>query len=128
MAAASLYREYMKLCSVWHADPTRKGKCLGEFIRKRVAEEFRQSEQTVLRDPADCVRRLKSLQAISANTHSSRYPRLSASSASSLTRAECSQLIFENLHAVGKAEEESSLLDNLRERFSFRVVDGKPKK
>uniref|UniRef100_V5HM90 Mitochondrial nucleoid factor 1 n=1 Tax=Ixodes ricinus TaxID=34613 RepID=V5HM90_IXORI len=54
MAAASLYREYMKLCSVWHADTTRKGKCLGEFIRKRVAEEFRQSEHTVLRDPADC--------------------------------------------------------------------------
>ncbi|KAG0413319.1 hypothetical protein HPB47_009507 [Ixodes persulcatus] len=117
----------MKLCSVWHADPTRKGKCLGEFIRKRVAEEFRQSEQTVLRDPADCVRRLKSLQAISSNTHSSRYPRLSESSASSLTRAECSQLIFENLHAVGKTEEERSLLNNLRERFSFKVVDGKPK-
>lgn len=126
--AATLYRDYIKLCSIWRADPTRKGKCLGEFIRKRVAEEFRQSEQTVLRDPEECARRLKSLQALASNRYSNRYPRLSESSASSLTRNECSQLILEHLHSAGKTEEEQKLLEKLKATFTPKADSSKATK
>ncbi|XP_077523510.1 ubiquinol-cytochrome-c reductase complex assembly factor 2 [Amblyomma americanum] len=110
----------MKLCSVWRADPSRSGKCLGEFIRRRVAEEFRQSDQTVLPDPNECARRLNSLRALASDRYSRLYPRISVSSASDLTRAECSKVIFANLHSPESGDVEQSLLEKLKKTFSFK--------
>ncbi|KAL1414779.1 hypothetical protein MTO96_007246 [Rhipicephalus appendiculatus] len=121
MAGANLYREYMKICSVWRADPVRSGKCLGEYVRRRVAEEFRQSEQTVVPDAELCARRLESLRALASDRYAKQYPRVSVSSAVGLTRAECAKVIVENLHTVEGAEQEKSLLEKLKERLSFKT-------
>lgn len=116
-----MYREFMKICSVWPVDPVRSGKCLGEFVRRKVAEEFRQSEQTVVQDPQECGRRLDSLRALASDRYARQYPRISASSALGLTRAECAKVIVDSLHTAQGAKEEKSLLENLKERLSFKT-------
>ncbi|XP_050036816.1 ubiquinol-cytochrome-c reductase complex assembly factor 2 [Dermacentor andersoni] len=121
MAGGNLYREYMKICSAWRADPARSGKCLGEFVRRRVAEEFRQSEQTVVQDPQECERRLDSLRALASDRYAKQYPRISVSSALGLTRAECSKVIVESLHTAEGVKEDQSLLEKLKERLSFKT-------
>lgn len=125
--AGSLYRDYMKICEVWRADPFRSGKCLGELIRRRVAEEFRQSDQTVVEDPDECARKLRSLQALSSDRYAKQYPRVVASSATGLTRAECSRIILENLHSPEGTQEEKSLIEKLKERLSFKTDVGEVK-
>ncbi|KAH6925175.1 hypothetical protein HPB50_001416 [Hyalomma asiaticum] len=128
MAGANLYREYMKICSIWHADPVRSGKCLGELIRRRVAEEFRQSDQTVVQDPDECARRLDSLRALASDRYAKQYPRVSVSSALGLTRAECAKVIVDRLHTAQAAKDEQSLLEKLKESLSFKsdIADSQP--
>lgn len=124
--AVSLYRNYIKLCGLWPSNPARKGKCLGEFLRVCVAKEFRQGEQTSLRNPDECERFYKSLRVLASNTYARKYPRLAQSSATGLTAAECDLLIYEYLHKenVEGVDQELSLLDRLKTRFSFQFRKG----
>ncbi|KAH8036596.1 hypothetical protein HPB51_002134 [Rhipicephalus microplus] len=52
--------------------------------------------------------------------------RVSVSSATGLTRAECAKVIVENLHTADGAEQEKSLLAKPKERLSFKTDTSPP--
>lgn len=44
--AASRYRRFLKLCEEWPVDETKRGRDLGSYLRQRVAQAFREGENT----------------------------------------------------------------------------------
>ncbi|XP_054578394.1 ubiquinol-cytochrome-c reductase complex assembly factor 2 isoform X1 [Eptesicus fuscus] len=58
--AAGRYRRFLKLCEEWPVDETKRGRDLGAYLRQRVAQAFREGENTQLRsssrDARDLVR------------------------------------------------------------------------
>ncbi|MEJ1271005.1 ubiquinol-cytochrome c reductase complex assembly factor 2 [Cricetulus griseus] len=44
--AALRYRRFLKLCEEWPVDETKRGRDLGAYLRKRVAQAFREGENT----------------------------------------------------------------------------------
>lgn len=44
--AASRYRRFLKLCEEWPVDETKRGRDLGAYLRQRVAQAFREGENT----------------------------------------------------------------------------------
>ena len=43
---ASRYRRFLKLCEEWPVDETKRGRDLGAYLRQRVAQAFREGENT----------------------------------------------------------------------------------
>ncbi|KAG8451034.1 hypothetical protein GDO86_003349 [Hymenochirus boettgeri] len=52
--AAQRYRRFMKLCEDWPLDDTRIGRDLGAFLRQRVAQAFREGDNTQVYEPVAC--------------------------------------------------------------------------
>lgn len=44
--AAGRYRRFLKLCEEWPVDETKRGRDLGSYLRQRVAQAFREGENT----------------------------------------------------------------------------------
>lgn len=44
--AASRYRRFLRLCEEWPVDETKRGRDLGAYLRQRVAQAFREGENT----------------------------------------------------------------------------------
>lgn len=44
--AAGRYRRFLKLCEEWPVDDTKRGRDLGAYLRQRVAQAFREGENT----------------------------------------------------------------------------------
>lgn len=44
--AAGRYRRFLKLCEEWPVDETKRGRDLGAYLRQRVAQAFREGENT----------------------------------------------------------------------------------
>lgn len=44
--AASRYRRFLKLCEEWPVDESKRGRDLGTYLRQRVAQAFREGENT----------------------------------------------------------------------------------
>lgn len=44
--AALRYRRFLKLCEEWPVDETKRGRDLGAYLRQRVAQAFREGENT----------------------------------------------------------------------------------
>eukprot|EP00069_Balaena_mysticetus_P022375 bmy_14346T0 len=51
--AASRYRRFLKLCEEWPVDETKRGRDLGAYLRQRVAQAFREGENTQYPRPKD---------------------------------------------------------------------------
>uniref|UniRef100_A0A8C6BIR9 Mitochondrial nucleoid factor 1 n=1 Tax=Monodon monoceros TaxID=40151 RepID=A0A8C6BIR9_MONMO len=51
--AASRYRRFLRLCEEWPVDETKKGRDLGAYLRQRVAQAFREGENTQYPRPRD---------------------------------------------------------------------------
>uniref|UniRef100_G3VZN0 Mitochondrial nucleoid factor 1 n=1 Tax=Sarcophilus harrisii TaxID=9305 RepID=G3VZN0_SARHA len=51
--AASRYRRFLKLCEEWPLDETKRGRDLGAYLRQRVAQAFREGENTQYPRPRD---------------------------------------------------------------------------
>uniref|UniRef100_A0A8D2CQZ4 Mitochondrial nucleoid factor 1 n=1 Tax=Sciurus vulgaris TaxID=55149 RepID=A0A8D2CQZ4_SCIVU len=51
--AASRYRRFLKLCEEWPVDETKRGRDLGAYLRQRVAQAFREGENTQYPRPRD---------------------------------------------------------------------------
>lgn len=47
--AATRYRRFLKLCEEWPVEETKRQRDLGVFIRQRVAQAFREGENTQVR-------------------------------------------------------------------------------
>lgn len=48
--AAGRYRRFLKLCEEWPVDETKRGRDLGAYLRQRVAQAFREGENTQVTD------------------------------------------------------------------------------
>uniref|UniRef100_A0A8C6G0B5 Mitochondrial nucleoid factor 1 n=1 Tax=Moschus moschiferus TaxID=68415 RepID=A0A8C6G0B5_MOSMO len=51
--AVSRYRRFLKLCEEWPVDETKRGRDLGAYLRQRVAQAFREGENTQYPRPRD---------------------------------------------------------------------------
>lgn len=50
--AATRYRRFLKLCEEWPVEETKRQRDLGIFLRQRVAQAFREGENTQVRAEA----------------------------------------------------------------------------
>lgn len=55
--AASRYRRFLRLCEEWPLDETKRGRDLGAYLRQRVAQAFREGENTQVTQCGDRLRR-----------------------------------------------------------------------
>ena len=88
MAAASRYRKFLKLCELWPVDASKTDRDLGLYIRRRIAEGFRQGDATEI-DVAECDRIYNSLHRIASNHFRRSYPRLRNNNFSGLNSEQC---------------------------------------
>ncbi|KFM61274.1 hypothetical protein X975_17375, partial [Stegodyphus mimosarum] len=103
--AAHLYRGYLRVCEKWGVDSSKKGRDLGEFIRKQVAKEFSQGEATNVSQFKDCEKKLESLNRLVSNHYKNQYKFKKSTAASGLTYDECRQfLATERLQTFNEQE------------------------
>ena len=88
MAAASRYRKFLKLCEMWPVDTSKTDRDLGLYIRRRIAEGFRQGDASEI-DVAECDRIYNSLHRIASNHFRRKYPRLRDNTFSGLNLEDC---------------------------------------
>lgn len=88
MAAAARYRKFLKLCETWPVDALKTDRDLGLYIRRRIAEGFRQGDATEI-DVAECDRIYNSLHRIASNHFRRSYPRLRDNNFSGLNLEQC---------------------------------------
>ncbi|XP_048351903.1 ubiquinol-cytochrome-c reductase complex assembly factor 2 [Sphaerodactylus townsendi] len=65
--AVTRYRRFLKLCEEWPVEETKRGRDLGTFLRQRVAQAFREGENTQIADPVTCDEMFESLSKIHTN-------------------------------------------------------------
>nr|XP_012420451.1 PREDICTED: ubiquinol-cytochrome-c reductase complex assembly factor 2 isoform X1 [Odobenus rosmarus divergens] len=73
--AASRYRRFLKLCEEWPVDETKRGRDLGAYLRQRVAQAFREGENTQIAEPEACDQMYESLARLHSNYYKHKYPR-----------------------------------------------------
>ncbi|KAM4044956.1 ubiquinol-cytochrome c reductase complex assembly factor 2 [Anomaloglossus baeobatrachus] len=83
--AALRYRRFLKLCEEWPVDETRRGRDLGALLRQRVAQAFKEGENTEIQDPEACDQMYESLSRLNSNYYREKYPRLQDTSFTEIT-------------------------------------------
>ncbi|XP_069612696.1 ubiquinol-cytochrome c reductase complex assembly factor 2 [Ranitomeya imitator] len=83
--AASRYRRFLKLCEEWPVDESRRGRDLGAVLRQRVAQAFKEAENTEFQDPESCDQMYESLSRLNSNYYREKYPRLQDTSFTEIT-------------------------------------------
>uniref|UniRef100_A0AAY4A7W4 Mitochondrial nucleoid factor 1 n=1 Tax=Denticeps clupeoides TaxID=299321 RepID=A0AAY4A7W4_9TELE len=91
--SATRYRRFLKLCEEWPRDDSKKGRDLGTFLRQRVAQAFREGENTQISDPEKCDQMYESLARINSNTYREKFPRAKDTSFTGVTAEECRVLL-----------------------------------
>ncbi|XP_025238555.1 ubiquinol-cytochrome-c reductase complex assembly factor 2 isoform X1 [Theropithecus gelada] len=86
--AASRYRRFLKLCEEWPVDETKRGRDLGAYLRQRVAQAFREGENTQVAEPEACDQMYESLARLHSNYYKHKYPRPRDTSFSGLSLEE----------------------------------------
>ncbi|KAF6116886.1 ubiquinol-cytochrome c reductase complex assembly factor 2 [Phyllostomus discolor] len=86
--AAGRYRRFLKLCEEWPVDDTKRGRDLGAYLRQRVAQAFREGENTQIAEPEACEQMYQSLARIHSNYYKHKYPRPRDTSFSGLSLEE----------------------------------------
>ncbi|XP_044143190.1 ubiquinol-cytochrome-c reductase complex assembly factor 2 [Bufo gargarizans] len=83
--AALRYRRFLKVCEEWPVDETRRGRDLGAFLRQRVAQAFKEGENTQIQDLEACDEMYESLSRLNSNYYREKYPRLQDTSFTEIT-------------------------------------------
>ncbi|NXP45979.1 UQCC2 factor, partial [Heliornis fulica] len=91
--AATRYRRFLKLCEEWPVEETKRQRDLGAFLRQRVAQAFREGENTQITDPETCDRMYESLVRIHTNYYKNKYPRLKDTSFTGVTVEDCKMIL-----------------------------------
>ncbi|NXT68922.1 UQCC2 factor, partial [Chaetops frenatus] len=117
--AASRYRRFLRLCEEWPVEETRPQRDLGLFLRQRVAQAFREGENTVISDPEACDQMYESLLRIHTNFYKNKYPRLKDTTFTGVTMEDCRTIlatdILKQMENVKKGT-----WKRLRENFSAK--------
>uniref|UniRef100_T1JKJ4 Mitochondrial nucleoid factor 1 n=1 Tax=Strigamia maritima TaxID=126957 RepID=T1JKJ4_STRMM len=86
------YKKFLRLLDKWPIDPTKTGRDLGEHIRVKIAQGFRQGETSVVNE-RECEKTYASLSRIASNYYGDKYKRRFESSASGLSADDCRRII-----------------------------------
>ncbi|ELW68974.1 hypothetical protein TREES_T100015859 [Tupaia chinensis] len=72
--ATSRYWQFLKLCEEWPVDKTKQGQDLGTYLWQRVAEAFREGDNTQNAEPEACDQMYQSLARLHSNYYKHKYP------------------------------------------------------
>ncbi|NXW71810.1 hypothetical protein DUI87_24099 [Hirundo rustica rustica] len=117
--AASRYRRFLRLCEEWPAEDSKRQRDLGAFLRQRVAQAFREGENTPISDPKACDQMYESLVRIHTNFYKNKYPRLKDTTFTGVTLEDCRMILATD---ILKQMEDMKMgtWKRLREKFSAR--------
>ncbi|XP_053313818.1 ubiquinol-cytochrome-c reductase complex assembly factor 2 [Spea bombifrons] len=117
--AALRYRRFLKLCEEWPVDETKRGRDLGAIIRQRVAQAFREGENTQVTNPEACDQMYESLSRINSNYYREKYPRIQDTSFTEVT-AEEYQMVLATDSLKQMEEMKKGMWTRLREKFNAK--------
>ncbi|KAJ6659897.1 hypothetical protein lerEdw1_018353 [Lerista edwardsae] len=120
--ALTRYRRFLKLCEEWPVEETKSGRDLGTFLRQRVAQAFREGENTQISDPVTCDEMFESLTRIHTNYYKNKYPRLKDTSFTGVSVEECKMVLAtDSLKQMEEAKK--GKWTKLREKFSAKTPE-----
>ncbi|XP_074167359.1 ubiquinol-cytochrome c reductase complex assembly factor 2 [Sminthopsis crassicaudata] len=124
--AASRYRRFLKLCEEWPLDETKRGRDLGAYLRQRVAQAFREGENTQITEPEACDEMYESLARLHSNYYKHKYPRPRDTGFSGLTVEECRIVLATDTLEEFK-EMNKGLWKKLQDKLATKSPDEKTK-
>ncbi|XP_057279531.1 ubiquinol-cytochrome-c reductase complex assembly factor 2 isoform X1 [Pezoporus wallicus] len=114
--AASRYRRFLRLCEEWPVEDTKRQRDLGAFLRQRVAQAFREGENTHIADPENCDQMYESLVRIHTNYYKNKYPRLKDTNFTGVTVEDCKMILATDV--LQQMEDmKKGMWKKLREKF-----------
>ncbi|NWV65462.1 UQCC2 factor, partial [Malurus elegans] len=117
--AASRYRRFLRLCEEWPMEETKRQRDLGSFLRQRVAQAFREGENTPISDPEACDQMYESLVRIHTNFYKNKYPRLKDTTFTGVTIEDCRIILATDI--LKQMEDmKKGTWRRLREKFSAK--------
>ncbi|NXB07940.1 UQCC2 factor, partial [Cnemophilus loriae] len=117
--AASRYRRFLRLCEEWPVEETKRQRDLGAFLRQRVAQAFREGENTAISDPEACDQMYESLVRIHTNFYKNKYPRLKDTTFTGVTVEDCRIILATDI--LKQMEDmKKGTWKRLREKFSAK--------
>ncbi|NWR07788.1 UQCC2 factor, partial [Paradoxornis webbianus] len=117
--AASRYRRFLRLCEEWPAEDSKRQRDLGSFLRQRVAQAFREGENTPISDPEACDQMYESLVRIHTNFYKNKYPRLKDTTFTGVTVEDCRTILATDI--LKQMEDmKKGTWKRLREKFSAK--------
>ncbi|NXD95897.1 UQCC2 factor, partial [Chaetorhynchus papuensis] len=117
--AASRYRRFLRLCEEWPVEETKRQRDLGGFLRQRVAQAFREGENTPISDPEACDQMYESLVRIHTNFYKNKYPRLKNTTFTGVTVEDCRVILATDI--LKQMEDmKKGTWKRLREKFSAK--------
>ncbi|XP_014678031.1 PREDICTED: ubiquinol-cytochrome-c reductase complex assembly factor 2-like [Priapulus caudatus] len=103
--AFSQYRKFVRLLEMWPVDNSKFSRDLGQHIRNKVAETFREGETTKIANAVECDKYYDALMTLALNKHKDKYQvKFQEGTASTgLTLEECHLLMAtESLQIIDK--------------------------
>ncbi|NXN78390.1 UQCC2 factor, partial [Bombycilla garrulus] len=117
--AASRYRRFLRLCEEWPVEDSKRQRDLGAFLRQRVAQAFREGENTPISDPEACDQMYESLVRIHTNFYKNKYPRLKDTTFTGVTVEDCRMILATDI--LKQMEDmKKGTWRRLREKFSAK--------
>ncbi|NWS91309.1 UQCC2 factor, partial [Toxostoma redivivum] len=117
--AASRYRRFLRLCEEWPAENSKQQRDLGLVLRQRVAQAFREGENTPISDPEACDQMYESLVRIHTNFYKNKYPRLKDTTFTGVTVNDCRSILATDI--LKQMEDmKKGTWKRLREKFSAK--------
>ncbi|NWY36437.1 UQCC2 factor, partial [Sylvia atricapilla] len=117
--AASRYRRFLRLCEEWPAEDSKRQRDLGSFLRQRVAQAFREGENTQISDPEACDQMYESLVRIHTNFYKNKYPRLKDTTFTGVTVEDCRTILATDI-LKQMDDMKKGTWKRLREKFSAK--------
>ncbi|NWZ86471.1 UQCC2 factor, partial [Poecile atricapillus] len=118
--AASRYRRFLRLCEEWPVEDSKQQRDLGSVLRQRVAQAFREGENTPISDPEACDQMYESLVRIHTNFYKNKkYPRLKDTTFTGVTVEDCRMILATDI--LKQMEDiKKGTWKRLREKFSAK--------
>ncbi|NXV05977.1 UQCC2 factor, partial [Cettia cetti] len=117
--AASRYRRFLRLCEEWPTEDSKRQRDLGLFLRQRVAQAFREGENTPISDPEACDQMYESLVRIHTNFYKNKYPRLKETTFTGVTVEDCRTILATDI-LKQMDDMKKGTWKRLREKFSAK--------
>ncbi|NXY56984.1 UQCC2 factor, partial [Callaeas wilsoni] len=143
--AASRYRRFLRLCEEWPVEEAKRQRDLGAFLRQRVAQAFREGENTqagggeggreggtpaapawegagsgpAISDPEACDQMYESLVRIHTNFYKNKYPRLKDTTFTGVTVEDCRMILATDILKQMESMKKGTW-KRLREKFSAK--------